>query len=432
LGVSGGPENLFESLDLHDWRQFEQVQLRFHRRLTVLTGANAAGKTTILNLLSSHFGWNPQFVGTPAPRRRRGVLSFLSGLSRRARAEVAQGAQVEIGRVAYSNGGICTLLVPQEIGSAAFQVSMNDRAEVAGIYVPSHRAPLAYQAVTQIPTALPGRSEMLEEYIGEVRTRYTGTAGSHTPAYRIKEALISLATFGYGNKVVEEDPEAIALFEGFIDVLRDVLPPSLGFRELSIRQSEVALVTETGEFSFDAISGGVASIIDLAFQIYMRAQDHSDFVVLIDEPENHLHPELQRSILPGFLQAFPKVQFIVATHNPFVIGSVSDSDVYVLRYVADEAQVGKREGPGQKVSSVVLDTVNKAGTSNQVLRDVLGLEATIPLWVEDELARVVEAYIGTEMTAESVRDLRAEMARLGLGDVFPQALDRILPRDPDK
>ena len=431
MGVTGGPENLFESLELHDWRQFEHVELQFHRRLTVLTGANAAGKTTILNLLSSHFGWTPQFVGTLAPKRRRGVRSFLSGLSRRARGVAEENAQVEIGQVTYSDGGVCTLLVPEEMGSAAFQVSMSDRREVAGIYVPSHRPPLAYQPITQIPAALPGRTEMLEQYIGEVRTRYTGTAGSHTPAYRIKEALVSLATFGYGNRVVEEDPEAIALYEGFIEVLRGVLPSSLGFQELRVRQSEVSLVTETGEFSFDAISGGVASIIDLAFQIYMRSQDHSDFVVLIDEPENHLHPELQRSLLPGFLDAFPSVQFVVATHNSFVVSSVPDSNVYVLRYVAEEAQVGAREGPGQKVSSVALDTVNKAGTSNQILRDALGLEATIPLWVEDELARVVEGYIGTEMTAESVRELRAEMARLGLSDVFPQALDQILPRDSD-
>lgn len=54
------------------------------------------------------------------------------------------------------------------------------------------------------------------------------------------------------------------------------------------------------------------------------------FVIILDEPENHLHPELQRTLLPNLLNAFPNVQFIIATHNPFVISSVDKSQVYVL------------------------------------------------------------------------------------------------------
>lgn len=426
--IQGDESILFRSLEIHGWRQFSQVDLQFHDRLTVLTGANAAGKTTILNLLSSHFGWSAQFVGTPAKKRKQGVLSFLSGISERLRRR-AEAGQAEIGGVTYTGGVECKLLVPAELGSAAFQVQMTNRPPVAGLYLPSHRASLAYQPVNEIPTTLPGREEMLERYLGEIRTQHLGSHGAHPPGYWLKQTLVTLATFGYGSQVVEPNPDAIALYEGFVEALREVLPASLGFKDLSIRPPEIALVTETGEFSFDAMSGGVASIIDLAFQIYMRSQDHGRFVVLIDEPENHLHPELQRSLLPRFIEAFPQAQFIVATHNPFVVGSVSDSNVYVLRYVEPEAQIGEQEGPGQMVVSVLLDTINKAGTSNQILRDALGLEATVPLWVEDELGRIVDQYVGVEMTEESVRELRNEMARLGLGDVFPQALDQILPRD---
>lgn len=90
-------------------------------------------------------------------------------------------------------------------------------------------------AQPQIPTTLLDRQQILEQYLGEVRARWAGAGSGHTPAFRLKEALISMATFGYGNQAVERNEDTVALYEGFIDVLRNVLPPSLGFQELSIR-----------------------------------------------------------------------------------------------------------------------------------------------------------------------------------------------------
>ena len=55
---------MFKRLKISDWRQFSNVDISFHPHLTVLTGANGAGKTTILNLLSQSTGWDPQFVSS--------------------------------------------------------------------------------------------------------------------------------------------------------------------------------------------------------------------------------------------------------------------------------------------------------------------------------------------------------------------------------
>ena len=38
------------------WRQFKEVDIKFHKRLTIITGTNGAGKTSILNILNNHFG----------------------------------------------------------------------------------------------------------------------------------------------------------------------------------------------------------------------------------------------------------------------------------------------------------------------------------------------------------------------------------------
>lgn len=49
----GGMEELamFTRIKIEDWRQFSNIDITFHEHLTVLTGANGAGKTTVLNLL---------------------------------------------------------------------------------------------------------------------------------------------------------------------------------------------------------------------------------------------------------------------------------------------------------------------------------------------------------------------------------------------
>ena len=174
------------------------------------------------------------------------------------------------------------------------------------------------------------------------------------------------------------------------------------------------LVTKTGDFSLDAVSGGLAAIIDVAWQLFMYSPEAEAFVVTYDEPENHLHPELQRSFLPNLIAAFPAVQFIVASHNPFIVSSVPGSNVYVLRY--DKTN---------KVVSSLLDTVNRAGTANEILRDVLGLEYTLPLWVKGELDRIVTEFEKQPITTESLNRLRERMKALGLDKYFPETIVKL-------
>ncbi len=53
-------------------------------------------------------------------------------------------------------------------------------------------------------------------------------------------------------------------------------------------------------------------------------------IVLIDEPETHLHLELQEQVLPLFTELFPNIQFIVATHSPAVIASIKSATIFDL------------------------------------------------------------------------------------------------------
>ena len=64
----------------------------------------------------------------------------------------------------------------------------------------------------------------------------------------------------------------------------------------------------------------------------IKAQKTTTFRALffIDEIEAHLHIELQKKVLPFLTASFPKVQFIVSTHSPFVLSSIENAVVYDL------------------------------------------------------------------------------------------------------
>ena len=90
------------------------------------------------------------------------------------------------------------------------------------------------------------------------------------------------------------------------------------------------------KFDFSKLADGYASIFDFISEIILRMSYRTDDVfnlegiVLIDEPEIHLHIEMQKKVLPLLSEFFPRVQFIVATHSPFILNSVANAVVYDL------------------------------------------------------------------------------------------------------
>ena len=90
------------------------------------------------------------------------------------------------------------------------------------------------------------------------------------------------------------------------------------------------------KFDFKQLSDGYSSIIDIISEILMRMENKSQKIydlqgiVLIDEIETHLHIDLQKKILPFLTSFFPKIQFIITTHSPFVLSSISNAVIFDL------------------------------------------------------------------------------------------------------
>lgn len=410
----------FLSLEINEWRQFNSIKIDFHPRITIITGANGAGKSTILKILAQHFGWENQLLATPMISKE-GSKSYFFGLFRKL-LNKEENVPNTIGTLVYDNDHKSLLNVP-ESGNIQYRVEIHNLQNVPGLHISSHRPVPAYQQVGNIPTQPIKAQNAYDTYFSETRSRYQNNHTQYGPVYRMKEALISMAIFGEGNQYVQKDVEVGKLFRDFKEILSKILPSSIGFKDISIRIPDVVIVTDTGNFVLDAASGGLMSLIDLAWQIFLYSHDKEEFSVIFDEPENHLHPAMQRSLVRKLLDAFPKAQFIIATHSPFIVSSVKDSAVYVLKYDQVESQV--QTGINNRVSSIKLDNVNKAGTASEILRDVLGIPVTLPEWAEGELQLIANRFKIKEITPENIELLRRQLDEAGLGEYYPEALKQI-------
>lgn len=421
----------FSSLRIEGWRQLGRVEIILHPRLTVLTGANGTGKSSLLRVFHRHFGINQLFLATPV-LRSDGGLSYLTGIFNETIARLwskfwtKRRDMSNIGAITYDNGVEAELQIPVQ-SSVQYDINVSQQQSVPGIHIDSHTAVTRFQQVAQIPTNLVTAEAAYNAYHSEVIQEYQGGHTGYSPSYRMKEAIIAMAMFGEGNSRVKSNKQVLHAYLGFVEALRTMLPESLGFIDIAVRPPDVVLETTSGDFILDASSGGVMTIIELTWRLHMFSQYHEEFVVTIDEPENHLHPTMQRTLMRRLLTTFPKAQFIIATHSPFIVSSVNDSNVYVLHYVntlTDEVQTGEQilASESTRVISQSLDSVNKAGNANEILRDVLGVKATIPEWVEEQLSDIVARYRSQEITSESLAELRNELSALGYEVLYPNAL----------
>lgn len=304
-------------------------------------------------------------------------------------------------------------------GVVESSVSVDRQHAIEGIHIGSHRTISPYKEVGYIPSKFSSTEAILDAYISELRNalgyKYGPTGNDTSSMLRMKETLLAAAIYGEGNSSVRSDPTAQRVWSGFQKVLSIVLPPSLGFRKLISAPPEVLIDTDSNEFPIDGLSGGLRALFELAWQIHLKSLNSEVFTVCIDEPENHLHPSLQRSLIPDFLTAFPKVNFIIATHSPFVVSASPEAMVYVLRY-NDEGYV----------VSELLDFQDRSLSAERTLTEVLGLETTSPIWVEEKYNKLLEEYLDSAGTEESASHLITKLFAHGLGRLMPRALTQIV------
>ena len=102
--------------------------------------------------------------------------------------------------------------------------------------------------------------------------------------------------------------------------------------------------TEEGDgqkFAMDEMSDGykntLSMIGDIAYRMAVlnpmlgeQVLEKTPGIVLIDEIDLHLHPQWQQTILSDLQAIFPNIQFIVSSHAPAVINSISREKIRIL------------------------------------------------------------------------------------------------------
>ena len=141
---------------------------------------------------------------------------------------------------------------------------------------------------------------------------------------------------------LEEAEKITEWFNKFENSLCELLEDSSIQLKYDYKNYNFQIIQDHREpYGFDELSDGYSAIINIITDLILRMEhNRSAFsgaidydiqgIVLIDEVETHLHLSLQKSILPFLTKFFPKIQFIVTTHSPFVLNSIDNAVIYDL------------------------------------------------------------------------------------------------------
>ena len=128
-------------------------------------------------------------------------------------------------------------------------------------------------------------------------------------------------------------------------------------------------------------------------------------VVLIDEIDTHLHPRWKMQVMSSLRRAFPKVQFIVTSHDPLCLRGMEDGEVIVLY----------RDSNGRVKQMEDLPDVSGMQAEQLLTSEYFGLASTLDADVHLEIARI-SGPGGTESSGLLGAETDELISRLTIGD----------------
>jgi hypothetical protein len=110
----------------------------------------------------------------------------------------------------------------------------------------------------------------------------------------------------------------------------------------------------------DGFRSTIAWLVDLCAAWHERAGADANVdpaeitgIVLLDEIGLHLHPSLEKALVPQLRKALPRVQFIVTTHSPMVLSGFDRDELVIL----DAASPGGTKELDRQVFGMTMDEV---------------------------------------------------------------------------
>ncbi|MBO0930664.1 AAA family ATPase [Fibrella aquatilis] len=104
----------------------------------------------------------------------------------------------------------------------------------------------------------------------------------------------------------------------------------------------IALQTKQGvKINGGSLSTGTRQLLATSIPIYKF--DTTDTIILFDEPERSLFPDIQRQLIKHYTSLAPKAQFFFATHSPIIAASFEPEERFILHF-DEEGNVKCRKG----------------------------------------------------------------------------------------
>lgn len=382
-------------LELTNFRAFATEEFYFSDRVTVIAGINGRGKSSILDGLSLLLSrLLPQV--TPA----KGGYKYLQpkdiyqcGPSTRLSLAVSfEDIPIDY-TIDYGldEGQRPTKLLPQV------------RREIRRIYGNPQRegdaAPIAVHYTTdRAAYRLPKR--LLPSITQDQSAAYHGALSNRQVDFR--EFMSRLAAWA---SLIERNEDPHGLNQRTIDVLNRAVGIFLpGFSNIRVLSEPLQLIAKKQgqDINLIQMSDGeralFAMVIDLCRRLTLANPELPDplqgaGVVLIDEIELHLHPTWQREIVEKLRATFPRVQFVLTTHSPFVIQSAHSGSELIL---LDAQPLDQLENKGiEEISKAVMgvdrpDVGERYEAMKAVARSYLERLNEAPIAPEEKLAQFKE------------------------------------------
>ena len=74
------------------------------------------------------------------------------------------------------------------------------------------------------------------------------------------------------------------------------------------------------------LGSGYEMMFSLLYSYYMSRQQGKNTIILIDEPELHLHPKIQQKFVDFLLEISKETQIIITTHSPLLVKQLAYND----------------------------------------------------------------------------------------------------------
>jgi len=301
---------VLQRLQLTNFRGFESLDLTFEPDLTVLVGVNGCGKTSIVDAL---------LIG----------LGLVAWTTR----DIRVGAKEATLRVATPD-------FPDRFLTGKL-VGSGDRVGLSGSGIfPLRELLLVYGTRRGATDATPGPT--------------TPSAWDPTRAKMDEFVDVSYGELFLWLREMEDDENERIRYDRatgnpLLQIVREatyrVLP---GYSNLRIRRRGAMgdprprlTIEKDGEvLLFDALSEGertlVAMVADMARRLAIAHPDvgnplEQPCVLIIDELEQHLHPQWQRELPRRLRHVFPSAQMLLTTHSPIVVSELLPRQIRALQ-----------------------------------------------------------------------------------------------------